>query len=198
MWILAGILALIVLILVMRIQVAAQYDRAGPQVWAGLGPVRIKVYPRPEQKPEKKKDKPPKVPKEEAHPKGGALDKLKAGLSIIGPIMEQVKQRLTIAELTLHYTIATDDAAKTALLYGGAHMAVSQILPMVRYHFRVKRQDIQIKATFDSVEDHVFLRAKIAISVWGALRLGLFTLKKLRESGLIQKGATKHGQASHQ
>jgi len=37
------------------------------------------------------------------------------------------------------------------------------------------------------VEDVVFLRVKVSISVWGAICLGLFVLKKVRESGLIEK-----------
>ena len=197
LWVLAGILAFILLILAARIGVMVQYSQDGLFVYALAGPVRVKVYPRPEKGPKKKKEKPPKAPDEEKPKKGGAAHKLKAGLSIIGPIMAQVKRRLVISELILHYTVATDDAAKTAFLYGGAHVAVSQILPMLRYHFRVKKQDVRIGADFDSGEDLVFVQVKIVISVWGALCLGLYTLIKLKESGLIQKGETKHGQPAH-
>jgi len=195
------ILALILLLLATRISVAVQYDHAGVRVWAGFGFIRMTVYPRREKEGKEKKEKPKK--EREPREKGGTVDKLKAGLSIIGPILEQVKRRLVISELTLHYTASTSDAAMTALAYGGAHMAVDGILPMVRHHFRVKKQDIEIHASFTDVSDTVFLRARISISVWGALCLGLFVIKKVRESGLlpkkvsIQKGAEKHEQASN-
>jgi hypothetical protein len=185
MMVLAIILALILLLLATRISVTAQYDQAGVRVIAGFGLLRMKVYPRAEKEEKKKKEKKPKADKPKE--KGGTVDKLKAGLSIIGPIFGQVKRRLVISELTLHYTVSMPDAAMTALAYGGAHMAADAILPMVRHNFKVKKQDIQIYASFEEVSDAVFLRAKISISVWGALCLGLFTLKKVKESGLIEK-----------
>jgi len=181
-----AVLALLILVLPLRASATAQYDQSGVLVRAGFGFLRIKVYQSGEkEKKRKKKDKPKKEkpPKE----KGGTMRKLRAGLSIIGPILKQVRRRLLIADLTLHYTASTSDAAMTALAYGGAHMAVSQILPIIRQQWRVKREDVQIRASFDEVEDVVFLRVKVSISVWGALCLGLFVLKKVRESGLIGK-----------
>jgi len=208
-WVLAvlgGILAflfgIVLLLLPMRIRVRAQYDKGGPLVYAGVGPVRVKVYPRPEEGPKKekkekkKKDKPEKEPEEPVET-GGPMEQFKAGLSIVGPIYAQVRQRLVFSEITLHYTAATDDAAKTAMRYGGAHAAVTQILFLIRGQFRVKKQDVQIRADFESEQDLIFLRVGLSVSVWGAMRIGLFAYRKARKSGLIQKGA-KHGQASHQ
>ena len=206
LWILGtlgGLLLLILLVLSLRIRLTAQYDQGGPGVTVRVGPVRMTVYPRPEKAPEdkkKKKSKPEKEP-EDLPKKGGVVDKLRAGLSVIGPIFGQVKRRLTISEITLHYTASADDAAQTAMAYGGANAAVAQILPMIRHHFRVKKQDVQIRADFSGGGDQVFLRVKLTLSVWGAMRLGIFTWKKLRESGLIQKGETHgkaHGATSHQ
>jgi len=206
LWVLVVILALVVALFILslplRMRLMAQYDKDGPLVFAGLGPVQIKVYPRPEKgpkKPKTKKEKPKKEPEPEAEvpPKGGTVQQLKAGLSLIEPTWRQIRRRLIISEITLHYTVATEDAAKTALLFGGAHAAVAQILPMIRQNFRVKEQDVQIRADFESGEDLVFVRVRLAISVWGAVCLGIGTLLKAKESGLLSKGA-KHGQASHQ
>jgi len=182
----AIILAVIILFLATRLSVTAQYDQSGVLVRAGFGFLRIKVYQSGEkEKKERKKDKPKK--EKPPHEKGGTMRKLRAGLSIIGPILNQVKRRLLIADLTLHYTASMSDAAMTALAYGGAHLAVSQILPIIRQQFRVKREDVQIRACFAETEDIVFLRVKVSISVWGAICLGLFVLGKVRESGLIAK-----------
>jgi len=200
LWMLAALLALVLLLLPLRIQVRAQYDKDGPLVYGGLGPVWVKAYPRPEEGPKKekkkKKEKPEKEPEEPVET-GGSVEQLKAGLSIVGPIYAQVRRRLMISEITLHYTIATDDAAKTAMRYGTAHAAVTQILSLIRGQFEVKRQDVQINADFSGGGDLVLLRVGLSISVWGAMRIGLFAYRKARKSGLIQKGA-KHGQASHQ
>jgi len=198
MWVAIGIALALVLLMSMRLALVVGYDGEGFSLLAWAGPLRIRILPRPlkgDRPPKKVKEKPEKVKE-----KGGTMEKLRAGLKIAGPIFSQVKRRLKISELTLHYTAGMEDAAMTALAYGGAHAAVSQILPLIRYHFRVGKQDIQIHSDFSSGENLVFLRVRISISVWGAIRLGIFTLGKLRESGLIQirKGAVKHGQASQQ
>jgi len=198
-WILGGLTLLVVLFFAMRVRLVVQYDKDDLTVLARAGFLRIKLYPRPEKPKDakKKKEKPPKAPKDKLNI-GGAVQKFRAGLSIISPIFGEIRRRLTISELTLHYTASTQDAAQTALIYGAANIAVANFLPLIRHHFRVKRQDVQISADFESGADRVFLRVKLSISVWGAMCLGLFVLKKLRESGLIQRGETRHGQASHQ
>jgi len=210
MMVFAIIVAVIVLFLATRISVMAQYGQAGVLVRAGFGLIRLTVYPRKKKekaqekpkKEKKKKDKPEVT--DEAKEKGGSVEKLKAGLSIVQPVFAQIKRRLVISELTLHYTASMPDAAMTALAYGGANMAASNLIPMICGQFRVKKRDIQIRADFDGgVEDIVFVRVKLSISVWGALCLGLFVINQVRKSGLlerktsIQKGVTQHEQASN-
>ena len=202
LWIVVGIAALILLVLPLRISVAVRYDQKGFLVRAGFGPVRMTVFPqvKDKEKKPKKRDK----PKKEKAPRemGGTVDMLKRGLSILGPILSRLKRRLVISELRLHYTISTNDAATTALAYGGAHIVVGQILSLLQYHFRVKKQDAQIDAGFDAAEDRALLRVKLSISVWGALCLGLFALKEARRVGLIMRkdpikeGVIQHEQAS--
>jgi len=184
-----AVLALLILAFPLRMSVTAQYDQSGVLVRGGVGPLRIKVYQSGEKekkKARKKKDKPKEAEPHEKE-KGGTMRKLRAGLSIIEPVWTQVRRRLVISEISLCYTASMSDAAMTALAYGGAHMAVSQIMPVIRQQFQVKREDVQIRACFAEVEDVVFLRVKVSISVWGALCLGLFVLKKARESGLLEK-----------
>ena len=187
-WLLLGIFLFFFLILMIRISLIAIYDDSGVKASAKVAFVKINLYPRPkkdEKKPKKEKEKKPE--EEQKKEKGGTIQKLKAGLKIIGPIFQQVRRRLVISKLVLHYTAATGDAAKTAFAYGGAHMAVNQILPMLHGTFKVKKQDIQIKGDFDRTEDHIYLEARIRITVWSAMCLGLFTLKKLKEVGIITK-----------
>jgi len=192
------LIGILFLLLVLRLGlIVVQYDAAGFCVKVRIGPVRIRIYPRPT------KDEPEEADNdkldERESKKGGAVDELKETLSMRGSIFAQLKQRLVIEELTLHYTASTDDAAKTALAYGGAHVAVSTLLPIIRQNFKVKRQDVQIHANFDGVGDTVFLRVRLRISVWGVIKLGMFIIKEQRQKSQIQKGAIEHGkQASNQ
>jgi len=181
-----------------------RYDAAGFLVQARIGPARVTVYPTREKseaqkekdkakKAERKRKKQEQKEKEKDKPveKGGSVEKLKAGLSIVGPILRQVRRRLVIRELRLHYTAAMPDAAMTALAYGGAHAAVGTLLPMIRHNFTVKKQDIQIHADFERTENLVVLRAQVSISIWGALCLGLFAVWKVLQSGLLTKKKVK-------
>ena len=203
-WVFAVILGIFILIQPLRVGVMARYDAEGFAAFARVGPVQIKVFPMkkgPKKEKKPKEEKPPEEPEtEEEVQEGGAVEKLQAGLSIVGPIWTQVRRRLLFNEITLHYTAATEDAAQTAIRYGAASAAVSKMLPMIRGNFRVKKQDVQIRADFTGEQDKVFLRVRLSISIWGALRLGIFTLIRLKRSGLImkRKGAKKHGQASNQ
>ena len=186
LWVLAGL----VLLLAIRISVMAQYGQEGPLLRAWFGPFRMTLYPRPEKGPKKKKEKKEKKEKEveepEAVEKGGSVELFQAGLSMVGPILGQVKRRLVFRELTLHYTAASEDAAMTAFAYGGAHAAVSAIVPRLRYHFRVKKQDIQIFADFESQEDTIFVRVRLSISIFGLICISLVSLRGLLKSGILK------------
>jgi len=182
MIVLAVILAVVLLILVTRISVRVQYGADGFAVFAGVRPLLFCVFPKPKKEPKPKEKV--KKPKEKAET-GGAVDKLRAGLKMVKPIVRQVRKRLTISELTLHYTAAMDDAAMTALAYGGAHAAVSTLLPMIRAGMRVKKEDIRVDADFSGQADTVFVRVRISISVWGILCLGAVALREARRSGLL-------------
>jgi len=46
MWVAALILAFVLLLLSLRISVAVQYDQVGVLVRLGIGPIRLKLYPR--------------------------------------------------------------------------------------------------------------------------------------------------------
>jgi len=183
------LLALLLLLAPVRVGVVGQYSKAGLEAWGKVGPVRARVFPRPRREKPKKESghEPEEEPEHEDETKeGGAVDKLKAVLSEISPILGQVRRRLVFSEITIHYTASAEDAAVTAFAYGGANIAVNNILSMLRHGFKVKRQDVQISANFCGEGDTVFLRAGLRISVWGAICLGIFTFRRLRKTGIIK------------
>lgn len=182
------LLALLLLLAPVRVGAVGQYSKAGLAAWAKVGPVRVRVWPRPQrEKPKKERERQPEEPEpEDEITEGGTIDKLKAVLAEVGPILGQVRRRLVFSEITLHYTASAEDAATTALAYGGANMAANNIVSMLRHGFQVKRQDIQIHANFNGDGDTVFLRAGLRISVWGAACLGIVTFRRLRRAGLIK------------
>jgi len=216
------LLPFILLLLPMRLQLLAQYDQNCPGAHVWLGPLRVFRYPGPKKEPVKEKEKKEKPKKEksnsaeilqEAFKERKLLEQLKAGANMAKAIFAQIRRRLIIRELTLHYTVATQDAAQTALTYGRLHAVMGNLLGLLRSIFRVKQEDVRLMADFEREKSQIFFRIRISITVWSVLYLGLFTLRQVRKSGLlpigalvrsrfkrnapIQKGET-HGQASPQ
>jgi len=215
--ILLVVILLLLLLSPLRLQVMAQYDQGGPAAAAWVGLFRVFRFPGPKKvkKPKKKKPKKEKAQPEvqqepeEAGPKGQTKALIKEGLALTRSVLGQVRRRLVIREFTFHYTIASGDAAKTALTYGRMHGLVGTLLSFLRTTFRVKKQDVRINADFEREKSQVLFRIRLSISIWGLLCLGLYTLIKGRglirllvrgrrgKKRPIQKGE-QHGQASHQ
>lgn len=167
------ILLAIVLILFLPLTLSVRYDHAGLRASAGIGFLRVSVYPRKRQK----RERPPK----DSKPKGNSIKQFKAGLSLIRPIFSKLRKRLIVRRLCLHYTAATEDAAQTALTYGAAMAIVNSFLSIVRYNFRIKAQDIQIQADFESAEDSIFVHVILSLNLLNTLRLLLVAAKTMNE-----------------
>lgn len=185
----------ICLILLLRLGVTAEYGEAGLLAYARIAFVRIKLYPRPPEKEKKAKKKKEKKKKEkEEEEKGGQVQKFKAWLEIAGKLLSNVKRRLKIKRLTIHYTAASDDAARAALIYGSANMAVASLLPLIENSFRIEERDIRIDVDFRQKEHSIYAKGIISISVWEILYIaivfGYNILNKLKIEKKSEKGGT--------
>lgn len=106
-------------------------------------------------------------------------------------LLGRLSKHLRIKIARLHITVATDDAAKTAILYGTVSQSVACFLEFLRInantHYGFK-PDVLVAADFASVKSHVNIRLRFSIGVWQvldiALRLGW---KYLKEKKLKKK-----------
>jgi len=204
LWIVLSLVVLAALILALPIGLLVRYDADGARAWAKVGFVRVSLYPAKE-KSEKSKEKATRKKREKARKKeqkkaekpktkGGGFRKFRAGLSLVRPIFRQVKGRLTIRTLTLHYTAGSSDAAKAAIRYGAASAAVGTLMPWFNRHFRIKKQDVQVNVDFTgSEEDVIFFHAHLSITFWGALRIGIFAAIRAYRAGLFEETPEKGG-----
>lgn len=168
MKILLCLLLLVILVLLLRVRFIVSYDEDGVLAFVRVLFFKIKIPP------EKKK---PKAVKKEATPntekKGGSLEGLKdiilSALKTLSPAIKSIR----IDKLCGKITIASDDAFKTAMMFGSSAAGVGILLPVLENNFKIKKKDIEVNADFESTEALAILSAKVSIAIWQILYLGI-------------------------
>ena len=192
MYILLAISALIFLVLALRVNINIRYENE-LTVYLRVLFVRIKLFPQKskkfnakkyEEKLKKNQDKPSVKLKEKSE-----ADKEKAELSeTISIITDTVKvffkafsKHLHVKLAKIHVTVATPDAAKTAILYGavsGAAACLLDLLDEITNLDKVKNSSIVIEPDFVAQKSDVRINITLSISILGALITLVKTLLK--------------------
>lgn len=213
-WVLLGILLFVFVLLLLPVHTRARFDGA-LQVWAGLGPVSLRVFPL-----KKGKKKKPKKEKTQAAEKKAAAkqkqeekpkktkkpltleilcDYIRLGAEALGTM----RRRLVIKNMTCHLKVASGDAAKTAITYGQITAAVSALYPVLDRNLRLRHTDISVDADFEGSKMDIFLDITLAVCplrlLMAACVLALHFLKIQRKSkrfvqAKVEKGGNKNEQ----
>ena len=204
-WVLLGFLLFLLFLLLLPVHTRVRYDSV-LQVWAGLGPVSLRIFPL-KKKPKKEKtqaavktEKPkkPKKPKKKLTLEI-ICDFIKLGVEALG----RLKRQLVLSNLTVHLKVASPDAANTALLYGRVAAAVSALYPVLERNLRIKKTDIAVDADFDGQKTDVVADISLAVCplrlLIAGIILALHFLKiyrkiKRHNQPVEEKGGTNHEQ----
>jgi len=108
-------------------------------------------------------------------------------------MLSVVRRRFRIDKLVLRYTAATDDAAKTAILYGAACGTVSVVLSSIGRRFRLKNKEISIDTDFNSTEHTIYVKGIISIAIWEILYITVVFGYKIIKSGILKTNKKKGG-----
>lgn len=198
MKILLIILLLLLLLSLVPLGVRVRYDQDGFFAFAKVWFVRLQVYPA---KPKGKRDKPPKKPKEkppeaEEHPKGGALDLVRAALPLVKPALAGIKKRLTIQDLELHVAWAAANPADAAMGYGSANAALGMLWAVIQENFKVKKSRLGCSVDFDEPSPTVYLNATLTMRLGQIVTLGVPLLVRfLRNSVRIKRTKNQKAEA---
>ena len=173
LFVLLILLAALLIILLLPVKVRLKYDKT-LSVYAGLGTPFIKLYPAAKKGKSKGKkgkisskplpdQKTPEAAEKSDIPemmKGEKLsfDLVKQYLHLINEALGRLRRTIVISRLKARIIIAGSDAAKTALLYGGAAASVSALMPLAEQCFKIKGTDIEINAGFDG-------RGEVAVDI---------------------------------
>lgn len=189
--ILGGLLLLFGLLLLLRVGVQLRYD--------GSFSVKLKVlflsftlFPKKEklrikgQPPSEKKEKKKKQKKEKAVSKKPDFSELfsfyrQLFTEVILPALGRFLKHLHLRVDQLQIEIASEDAAKTALLYGSAVSGGTAFLEFLRNitHLKMgRKEEIYIHSRFDKTEGSCRVRITLSLCLWQAVHILLPALMK--------------------
>lgn len=161
----------------------------------GGGKAEKSAEPAAEQKPEKQK-KQKKAAKPEKKEKQSIEDivaLVKLLIEIAKKVLEKTWRYIRIKIERYDITVGTDDAAKTALIYGGVSQATSYLFTLLdeTAHFRVKRKaPVNVGVDFLSAETRANVQMDFCLRLWHIISIGLGAgITYLR--GMKKSGKTK-------
>lgn len=197
--ILVGILVVLFLLSRIRVGGEVEYGETGLLVQARVGLLKFQVLPMKKKKEKKKtKEKPPRKKKEkktsagekqtgkepESAPqkkKGGPLELVKRYLPLVCEAAGELKRKIRIDKLYLDLTVASGDAAGTAMAYGYANMALGMLWPMIEQNFEVRDPRLHAGVDFTARNAEVYLDAAFSARLGQMVSFGLrFGWKFLR------------------
>ena len=174
------ILAVVVLLLMIRIKFRVGYNCDGFKATLRILFYKMKIPPE-------KKEKKESPPAEQKEKKGAPMSELKDIIGIGFKVLGKALKKIRIDKISADVTIASEDAFKTAMLFGSAAAGVGIIIPPIENNFNIRKKDIRVNADFEEKEILVSFDAKVSIAIWQILQLGIIfvwryiKLKKKKE-----------------
>ena len=184
LWILGGLLALLVLLLVLPVGVQVCYDASGFTLRLAAGPVRWQLLPSRSgwlwRKLQKKPEAPPArqaAPATKAEPKkGGSWTEFRPYLPVFRTMLGDVHRRLLVRRLVLWVKLGCEDPCDLAVRYSRAWAAVGGAMPLLERAFRLRRKDIRIFCDFLAETTELYWNLELvacpARLLWVLLRQG--------------------------
>lgn len=187
------VLALLILLLLTRVRLIAEYGGEGLFLIAAAGLVRIKLYPRPEKKPKLKKPQKPEKPEPEEDEKPGTFAMIRELLPVISDTFGKLRRKLRIDVLTIHFTAAAADPFNAAMMFGLGSAGIGVILPILENTFNVRDRDLRTSVSFTEDKPLVYIKAKFSLAIWEILYIASSFIVKYMK---YRKEGNDNGEAS--
>ncbi len=85
------------------------------------------------------------------------------------PPVKRLFKKIRFRDIYIDYVVGSDDAAKTALKYGGICAAVYSLLEWMKTYFSVKIGEVNIEADFGAEKDDIFVFGRVKLRISTAL-----------------------------
>lgn len=175
-------LAFLLLLLLFRVRlVFTCREEVRVTAWVLCFP--IVLYPRrkkpkppkeKEEKKEKKRRKSKKKRKEDSRkPKKSLPEKIRLVRALLAALLRRTRRYLHLRAVRAHISVATGDAASTAVLYGAVSAALSGLLALLDRVFNLKAPpgDVAVFPDFTGEKTKADLKIVLSLRVFGALAI---------------------------
>ncbi len=217
LYILGGLLLLLALIGSIKLSVRVGYAAQGPLLIVRIACFSLRlldgkkprkkgkaVTPKKESKPpahkKKKKEKKQKLPKPYTGEPVQLTQVLTAWRDVALGLFKQLGKHWKIELLRLRVLVATDDAARTALLYGTVCTLVQPVQLLARGAPRVNRKKVLVSVGSDFLADKPELDAELCVStrVWRMAWVAIRSAKPIYDAYRLLKGYQFHAKNQEQ
>ncbi|MBR5478601.1 MAG: DUF2953 domain-containing protein [Clostridia bacterium] len=182
MWVLLSILVLLLLVLLIRIKVELTYDCDGFR-----GKFKISFY-KLRFPSEKKESKPKAKTSTEQKKKGVPIGEVKDLIGLCLEVFGKTVKCIRIDKLCADVKIASDNAFKTAMLFGSSAAVCGIILPPLENNFTIRKKEINVDVDYEAKEILVVLSVGVSIAIWQLIYPGYIFIKKYMEIKNKQEG----------
>ena len=175
----AAVTAVLALILFSPVKIRV-FTQNGVNATARYLIFKRELYPAP---PKKEKNKKPKEQKKKEKPKkeqtndfSNILSQMKELTDILKKLLVKLKKRLHITLKKLKITVGSDEAAKTAMIYGAVCVACDELLETMKRFLKFKIQGdnaVGVNADFTSEKTSADTDVEFSMSVISALSIVL-------------------------
>lgn len=173
--VIVGVLLVLVLLL-LHVRTGFEFTGANGEGMLDLryGVLKLPIWPPPVKKEAEKDARERKrKPKREKPKRKLQLDNNEI-LSLLLEIMPELVGKLELRRFEARIILASDDAAKTGMLYGTAAAILGMLQPYLFNHFSVTKEQIQVEADFeaDSIQwaVHIWAVIRPIVFIWIILR----------------------------
>ncbi|HBR32818.1 MAG: DUF2953 domain-containing protein [Eubacteriales bacterium] len=180
LYIIGGFLILLLLFLFMKVTIRVSYI-GDLQVWIRFLFIKLKIYPLKEKAEEKappiaKKQKKPKEPKPEK-PKPPLAETINLIKELFIEIITKFGRYIKLEEYRIKVLVATDDPAKTGVLYGivcGTLGSVSVFIDRLKKRTRKKgRIYTEVTPDFIAGQSELYVSAAMSMRIWQFFSMGI-------------------------
>ncbi|MEF2647253.1 MAG: DUF2953 domain-containing protein [Oscillospiraceae bacterium] len=186
LWIILAIALVLTVLNLLPVGVDAAYTDETFSLVARVGPLRLRLLPKPPDA--KPKKKPPKPKKEKPKKKSASPDiRTILALAKLGlQVLNRFRQRLRVQLLRLVFVSGAPDPYDTALAFGYVNAALGALTPLAERALRIDERDIQTGVDFQAerprIDARIVCTIRIGQIVVIALAFGVGFLKQKMHS----------------
>lgn len=186
LWIILAIALVLTVLNLLPVGVDAAYADEAFSLAARVGPLRLRLLPKPpDAKPKKKPQKPKKEkPKKKSAPPDIRTILVLAKLGL--QALNRFRQRLRVQLLRLVFVSGAPDPYDTALAFGYVNAALGALTPLAERALRIDERDIQTGVDFQAGQPRIDARIVCTIRIGQivviALAFGVGFLKQKMHS----------------